>query len=135
MALKLKPKLFGPVFALYDGTDTIQHAIGDPAAVTPHPPAGSPVDTLLASLAACILKSIQWSADQHKAALIPFTVRVDGTKSLDLPGRVEKMHITIIGLPVTDETLVEAIVKQAKSICTVSNTLNCEITIETLPNA
>jgi uncharacterized OsmC-like protein len=135
MALKLKPKSFGPVFALFDGTETTRFAFGDPSNATPHVPIQTPVDTLLASLAFCIVKSVIWAADQQAATLQPFIVKVTGAKAPDLPGRVEKMHITIIGTLVEDGSFAEKIVKQAKSICTVSNTLNCDVTVSTEPAA
>lgn len=129
MVLKVKPKMYGPVFVMFDGTDGIQYAYSDPSDASPCPPTQSPVDTLIASLGSCIVKSVQWSAGQRKVALNPFTVKVVGAKAPDLPGRIEKMDITIIGNLVDDETLIPRIVKQAKSICTVSNTLNCEVAI------
>ena len=49
MTIKLKSKLFGPVYALFDGTEITGYAFGDPSQATPHPPIQSPVDTLLAS--------------------------------------------------------------------------------------
>lgn len=131
MALRMKPKSFGPVFALFDGTDNIQFAFGDPSELTPHPPSQTPVDTLLASLAACIVKSVQMAANQHDATLKSFMVKVTGNKTPDLPGRVEKMQITIIGQLVDDGSLAQKLVKQAKAMCTVSNSLNCTVTIAT----
>ena len=133
MAVKVKPKSFGPVFVLFDGKDGILYAQSDPSDSSPCPPTQTPVDTLIASLGSCIVKSLQWAADQRKVALNPFSVKVVGIKAPDLPGRIEKMDVTIIGKPVGDDALVPRIVKQAKSICTVSNSLNCDvaITVET----
>ncbi|MEH6526788.1 MAG: OsmC family protein [Sneathiella sp.] len=129
MALKVKPKSFGPVFVIFDGMDGIQYAHTDPSNTSPYPPTNTPVDTLIASLGSCIVKSMQWSADQHKVSLNPFMVKVVGIKAPVLPGRIEKMDITILGSLVDDEELAPRIVRQAKSICTVSNTLNCEVEI------
>jgi len=131
MILRMKPKSFGPVFALFDGTDTIRFAFDDPSETTPHPPSQTPVDTLLASLAACIVKSVQMAANQHKATLNPFMVKVTANKAPDPPGRVEQMQITIIGQLVDDGSLAQKLVKQAKAMCTVSNSLNCTVTIAT----
>lgn len=131
MIMRMKPKSFGPVFALFDGTDNIQFAFDDPAARTPHPPSQTPVDTLLASLAACIVKSVQMAANQHNAALKSFMVKVTGNKAPDPPGRVEQMQITIIGQLVDDGSLAQKIILQAKAMCTVSNSLNCTVTLAT----
>lgn len=129
MALKLKPKPFGPVFVIFEGSDNFLYAYGDPANATPHPPVNSPVDTMLASLGSCIVKSVQWASDQQKVTPQPFQVKVDGLKSTDLPGRVESVTITVVGAIVENAELAEKIVKQAKSVCTVSNSLTTKVEI------
>ena len=136
MSVKLKPKLFGPIFAMFDGNEITGYAFGHPSQATTHLPIKTPVDTLLASLAYCIVVSIEWAASQNEATLQPFMVKVTGIKAPDLPGRIERMHVSIISAVVEDTLLAEKIVEQAKSICTVSNTLNCEVTIliETAPD-
>ncbi|WIY24501.1 OsmC family protein [Parasedimentitalea psychrophila] len=130
MALKIRPKSFGPVFVSLDDKDAILFAFSDPSDTSPYPPTNTPVDTLLASLGSCIVKSIQWSAEQRKVDLNPFTVKVEGTKSTELPGRLERVDITIFGTLVADEALAPRIVKQAKAICTVSNSLNSDLGIK-----
>ncbi|WP_050528588.1 OsmC family protein [Pseudorhodobacter aquimaris] len=131
MALNVRPRKFGPVFAIFDGGDVIQYAYRDVARASAHPPTQTPVDTLLASLASCILKSVQWAAEQHGAALQPFSVKVEGVKASDDPSRVGSIEVTVLGRLVADEALIAPIVAQAKSICTVSNTLNCPVTVTT----
>ena len=135
MIVKTKPKSFGPVVAFYDGSETTRYASDLVSEQSPHPPAGSPVDMLLASLAYCIVKSVEWAAKAHKSHLLPFAVKVTGTKALDLPGRVEQMDVIIIGDLVDDSAVAGQIAKLAKSICTVSNTLNCVVTVATEPAA
>ena len=135
MTVRMKPKTFGPVFAFYDRSETVCYAADLVSEQSPHPPAGSPVDMLLVSLAYCIVKSVEWAAKDHKASLHPFAVKVTGTKALDLPGRVEQMDLTIIGDLVDDSVVAEKVVKRAKSICTVSNTLNCAVTVAMEPAA
>jgi uncharacterized OsmC-like protein len=135
MNVKTKPKTFGPVFAFFDGSETPRYASDPASEKSLHPPVGTPVDMLLASLAYCIVKSVEWAAKDHKSSLHSFAVKVTGTKALDLPGRVEKMEIIIIGNLVDDSAVAGQIVKLAKSICTVSNTLNCAVLISTEPAA
>lgn len=129
MTLKMKPKTFGPVFVDFDGDETVQFAYGDPTELSSSPPLNSPVDTLLASLGYCIVASIQWAAGERNLELNPFMVEISGIKALDQPGRVEKIDSMVIGQVVDDAGLSERILKQAKAICTVSNTLNCEVTL------
>lgn len=133
MTAQVKPKTFGPVFAFYDGSETTRYAPGQSAEATPHPPAGSPVDMLLASLAYCIVKSVEWAAKDQKASLQPFSVKVTGTKAVDLPPRVAEMNVIIIGDLVDDPAVAKHIVKLAKSICTVSNTLTCAVSVRMEP--
>lgn len=133
--MNTKPKTFGPVIAFHDGSETTRYACDQTSEKSPHPPAGSPVDMLLASLAYCFVKSIEWAAKDHKASLHPFAVKVTGTKALDLPGRVERMDVVIIGELVDDSVVAGQMVKLAKSICTVSNTLNCAVMVSTDPAA
>ena len=133
MIIRMKPKAFGPVLAFYDGSETVCYATDLVSEKSPHPPAGSPVDMLLASLAYCIVKSVEWAAKDHKASLHPFAVKVTGTKALDLPGRVEQMDLTIVGDLVDDTAKADQITAMAKSICTVSNTLNCPVTVTREP--
>ncbi|OED49627.1 OsmC family protein [Leisingera sp. S232] len=134
MVVKVKPKSFGPVFVLFDGSAELLYAYGDPSQTSPYPPVTSPVDTMLASLAACIVRSVEWAANQHKAPLSPFQVRVDGLKSAELPGRIETARITVIGSLVEDAEVAARILKQAKSICTVSNSMNTEVTVTLQPD-
>tara|TARA_B110000285_G_scaffold227813_1_gene289732 strand:+ start:74 stop:484 length:411 start_codon:yes stop_codon:yes gene_type:complete len=133
MTIKLKAKTFGPVFAFFDTPDVVQYASTEISERRPHPPAGTPVDMLLASLAYCMVKSVEWAAQNQGASVLPFSVKITGTKAPDLPGRVKLMEVTLIGKLVEDAVTRRQIVKLAKNICTVSNTLNCEISVATEP--
>ena len=132
-AIRLKPKKFGPVFLRIDEADTILYAEDPASAGTTHPPDKTPVDTLLASLGSCIIRSVQWAAAQQKATLNPFSVTVSGVKAETPPNRVEKIDVTVSHDLVSDPVLADKIVKQAKSICTVSNSLTCDITLTLTP--
>lgn len=129
MVLKVKPKSFGPIFVIYDGTAQLGYASGEDAKAQPHPVDGSPVETMLASLGACIVRSVEWAASQNKTALQPFQVKVTAMKSAELPGQLETAEVTVIGNPAADADLGAKIVKQAKSYCTVSNSMNTEVTL------
>jgi len=133
MTIRPKPKTFGPVFANFDGTQTVQYTDAT-SERSPHLPEGTPVDMLLASLAYCMIKSAEWAAKDHGATLQPFAVKVTGTKALDQPGRIEVMNVTLIGDLVDDPASARQIVKLAKAICTVSNTLNCEVIVTAEPS-
>lgn len=127
--MKLKPKTFGPIYVFHEGGEPMKFAIGDPQDKTDHPPFKTPVDTMIASLGSCIVKSMVWSAGQYKAPLHDFYVTVEAVKAQDEPSRVGKISLKVVGKFVDDEALAPEIIKQAKSICTVSNSLNCEVEI------
>jgi len=129
MNAKLKSKTFGPVFAFFTPTNMIHYATSETGERTSHAPAETPVDLLLASLAYCMIKSIEWAAENKGASLSAFSIKVTGVKAPNLPGRIENMTITVSGDLVEDVAMAEQIVKLAKSICTVSNTLNCGIEV------
>lgn len=132
MAIRLKPKTFGPVYVIFDGTDGIQYAMGEPDPAGPYPPATTPVDTMIAALGACIVKSVQIAAGKDKSALQPFTLRLTGAKSTDLPGRIAQIEADVIGDVVADAGQEAALLQQAKSICTVSNTMTAKVTLRKL---
>ena len=129
MALNTIPKTFGPVFVEFDGLDSVQFALTDPTHLSEHPATNTPVDILLASVGYCIVKSVQWVAGQRKVNLNAFSVEVIGTKALDAPNRLEKINTTIIGQIVDDAQLSQRILQQAKAICTVSNSMNCDVSL------
>lgn len=133
MTVTPKPKSFGPIFASFDGTETVLYSDAT-SDRSPHPPDGTPIDMLLASLAYCLVRSVEWAAKDQGAALHPFSVKVLGAKAPNQPGRIEVMTVTLIGDLVDDPTTARQIVKMAKAICTVSNTLNCEVIVATERN-
>ena len=129
MSATVKPKTFGPVFAFSDGPDTTRYAYDEVSAPVQYPPDGTPVDTLLASLANCIVKSLIWAAKDQGMPLGAFNVKVTGVKAPDLPSRIGVVEILIKADLGADSALAQRIVALAKSVCTVSNTLNCAITV------
>ena len=131
LALNKTPKIFGPVFVEFDGLDSVQFALADLTQLSDRPAIDTPVDVLLASVGHCIIKSIQWAANQREVNLNAFSVEIIGTKALDTPNRLAKIDIAIIGQIVDDAELSQRILQQAKAICTVSNTLNCDVTLST----
>ncbi|MCV6576671.1 MAG: OsmC family protein [Cohaesibacter sp.] len=129
MGLTLKPKSFGPIYVSFDGTEHMRYALIDPEKTTSYPPYETPVDTMIASLGACIVKSIIWAANQRDVPLNPFCVKLMGIKSAEIPGRIETIDMAIMGQIVEDASLASRILKQAKAICTVSNSLNSDVNL------
>jgi uncharacterized OsmC-like protein len=126
MAIKLKPKTVGPILVKSSGSDVL-YSFDDPESLTPAPPAQFPSHTLMASLGACYLVSMKRVAEQKAIQLPSFTIEITSISSTDLPIRIAQMKVVISGLQLEDQALSDEIVKKAKSMCTVGNTLNCEI--------
>ena len=84
---------------------------------------------MLASLAYCIVVSVIWAAKDYDVTPHPFKVKVTGTKALNEPGRVAMIDVTLIGVLVDDFAISTQIMNKAKAICTVSNTLNCDVNV------
>ncbi|HAB36996.1 MAG TPA: hypothetical protein DCE52_03165 [Rhodobacteraceae bacterium] len=123
-----KPRIFGPIFAYFDGTKKVNYS-SKKSKRTAHPPDGTPIDMMLASLAYCIVVSVIWAAKDYDVTPHPFKVKVTGTKALNEPGRVAMIDITLIGVLVDDFAISTQIMNKAKAICTVSNTLNCDVNV------
>lgn len=124
MALKLRPKRFGPVSVLFDPEGEVRFVSGEGGEPLPHPPYDKPVLTLMASVAHCLVESLRIVAKREDVTLPAYAITVTAEKSLDAPGRIESMVCRIEG------DLDREMVREAKSMCTVSNTLNCKITLE-----
>ena len=77
MAIRIKPKSFGPVQVRFEGGNALLYSSNGKDFQTASP-GGTPVDLLLLSLGACIAKSLEIVADQRRTELSPFTVEVTG---------------------------------------------------------
>lgn len=133
MALKLRPKRFGPVHVRFDGAGGVTFATDAEGPGQPYPPYDKPVLTLMASVGHCLVESIRIIAERENVALRPFVISVAAEKSIDLPGRLQTLSCRVQDTLADDPRVVQALVMQAKSICTVSNTLNSAITVELVP--
>lgn len=130
MALNIRPKRFGPVFVRRDAAGGVSFASDAMGPGQPYPPADKPVLTLMAAVGHCMVESIRIVAVQKGAEIGAFAISVASEKSLDAPGRLQSLTIGVHGRIVPDPALRQALVAEAKAICTVSNSLNSAITID-----
>jgi uncharacterized OsmC-like protein len=130
MESKVRPKRFGPVFVRFDGAGGVTFATDANGPGQPYPPSDKPVLTLMASVGHCLVESIRIVAGRDETKVDAFAISVSAERSLDAPGRLQTLSVRVHGKIVEDQALAQDLVKQAKSICTVSNTLNSEITVE-----
>ena len=129
MAIKIKPKSFGPVFVSIDEARTVRYGTSVDSVTQVAPPVASPADCLLFSLASCVAISLQMAAEQEHMVLAPFQLEATSRKAEDLPSRFGSFEVTVPRSIAKDKATCEKLLKKAKRICTVSNTLNAEIEV------
>lgn len=122
MVVRLKPKSYGPIRVHFDGDGGVSFAEGADGDFQPHPPHSTPVATLLASLAHCLVESLRIVARGRGLTAGAFTVTVTGEKALDLPNRLGSIGYAFAGWPMERDDGAD-LIADAKSICTVSNSL------------
>ena len=127
MTIKIKPKSFGPVFVSIDEGRTVRYGTAADSVSQLSPPAATPAECLLFSLGSCVAISLHMAAEQKKTPLRPFQIGISSRKAEDLPNRFGYFEVVVSGNITNDAKLSEELLKKAKSICTVSNTLNAEI--------
>lgn len=97
-------------------------------ALVENPPC--PVDYLLVSIATCYALSIAGALKRASLPLRPIQITASGWRSVRPAPRVERveLQVTCAGLEEAGQT--EAILADAKRICTVSNSLSMAPTLE-----
>ncbi|WP_300042667.1 OsmC family protein [uncultured Paracoccus sp.] len=122
MAIRFKPKAFGPVSVHFDGQGAVTFAEGTTGQPLAHPPHSTPVVTLLAALGHCLVESLRLVARGKGLTPGAFTITLTGERALDPPNRLGSIAYAIKGWP-TDEPAGDDLIAEAKAICTVSNSL------------
>lgn len=127
MKIQQKPKSFGPVYISVDDEGILKfgESLDKVGQVTPD--ISSPAVSLLYSLGSCIAISVQMAASKKKIFLQPFHVKVRSEKAEDLPSRFGTFQVWVSDRLTEDKQQAKKLLKLAKSICTVSNTLNAEV--------
>ena len=133
MAIKLKQKFYGPLRLDREGpgsfiytTDAGYRAnAGAPASAVLAPPS----DLLMAALASCIGISLEMAADEMNVDPGSINVVVNGAKARDLPHRFASFEATVHLDDIEDQDIAVRLLSHAKQICTVSNTLNAEVSV------
>ena len=129
MAIRMKPTSYGPVFVRAVADGSLRYGSEAGKIDHPHPLSGSPAEILLSAIGACMVLSIGIVAARDATALNPFHVEVGATKSEQPPSHFGRYQVRVVGALVADPEVAEALAKRAKSICTISNSLNGEIVL------
>lgn len=130
MEIKVKPKTYGPVFVHIDRERFLHYGRAEGVIDQTLPPTNSPADALLFALAACIAISLHMEAEKSGLMLDSFRVRADCKKAGDLPNRFDQFEVSVPSSIADDRESAERLLNGAKSICTVSNTLNADVTLK-----
>lgn len=133
MAIKLKPKFFGPLQMKTETSGTFSYTTNAGHTARTGSPASAeiatPADLIMAALASCISLSLEMVAQQMKVELGEICVEINAAKALDLPSRFGSFDAVVRLEKINEQDLANKLLKQAKQICTVSNTLNADITL------
>jgi uncharacterized OsmC-like protein len=89
---------------------------------------GSPVDLLIAAVAACFVKSCQIVQGARTERPSRVVANVIATKADNSPNRVEQVRIAW-SMPDLEKYHAAKIARDAKRICTVTNSMSCEFEV------
>lgn len=137
MHLKIKPKTYGPLVVRSDDDASLEfeteagHRAQSVLAPAAH--AMSPSDLMLAALGNCIAISMRMAARQMALELGALKVSVIATKATDPPSRFGRFEVTARSAVAVDSARADELLRRSKDICTVSNTLGAEITLQLNP--
>ncbi len=123
MTIKVKPASYGPVFAKIDNEGALVFASVD-SEFTATPSLESPAMTLLYSIASCMVLSLQMVAKRKKIDIQPFQFEVTGHKGTELPAHFTRYEIALSRDIHPDLEVAQKLLKDAKSICTISNSMS-----------
>ncbi|HRO16129.1 MAG TPA: OsmC family protein [Paracoccus sp. (in: a-proteobacteria)] len=88
----------------------------------------SPVELMLAGVAACFVKSCRITMEATGLPPGAVAATVTGTKAADRPGRVDRIEIRW-AMPALPRARAEKVARNAKRICTVTNSISAEFTV------
>ncbi|AEV39488.1 protein containing Peroxiredoxin, OsmC-like protein domain [Pseudovibrio sp. FO-BEG1] len=131
MPIRMKPKSYGPLtvasheYGQFWVTNEFGHQYS--AGLGDSDEFSAPSDLIMSALGSCMAISLEMVAKQQKVALGNVYITVNAEKASTLPHRFGSFHLEFALPEFEDREKAEAMLKAAKEICTVSNTLNAEI--------
>lgn len=133
MAIKLKPKFFGPLTMQSESEGSFSYTTDAGYSTLAGAPASgelaSPSDLTMAALASCICLSLEMEGKKLKIDHGKISLVIKAAKALDLPNRFGSFDVIVTLGKKVEQELAGKLLKNAKEICTVSNTLNADINI------
>ena len=133
LAIKLKPKFYGPLHLGRDlpGSFTYTTDAGYRASAGASPSAeqAPPPDLIMAALASCIGISLEMVAREMKIDPDAIEIVINGEKAHDLPHRFARFGVIVHLDDIGDKDLALRLLNQAKEVCAVSNSLKSEVVL------
>lgn len=123
MTIKVKPVSYGPLIVSTNDSGALVFG-SELEALSQAPSLVSPAETLLYSIGSCMVLSLQMVAKRKKIDIDPFYIEVTGHKGTELPAHFARYEIALSNSIHSDATLALTLLKDAKKICTISNSLS-----------
>ncbi|GAL34729.1 hypothetical protein JCM19240_4279 [Vibrio maritimus] len=123
MTIKVKPASYGPLLVSTNDSGALVYGF-ELETLSPTPSLESPAETLLYSIGSCMVLSLQMVAKRKKIDIEPFYVEVIGHKGTELPAHFARYEIALSQGIHSDETIALKLLRDAKKICTISNSLS-----------
>lgn len=123
MAIKIKSATYGPAIAALNEHDELVFG-SEVNQLSQTPQLDSPAMTMLYSIASCMVLSLQMVAKRKKIALEPFYFEVMGHKGDSLPAHFARYQVALSASVHSDREVALKLLKDAKAICTVSNSMS-----------
>ncbi|MEZ9233056.1 OsmC family protein [Vibrio amylolyticus] len=123
MGIRVKPEQYGPVIAELRDNNVIYFGLKG-TELTTSPPFDRPANMLLYSVASCLILSLQAVAKRKKIAIDPFYIEISAHKGAKLPIQIVQYDVVLSSSIHTEREISASLLKSAKAICTVSNSLS-----------
>ncbi len=131
MPIRMKRKSYGPLTIASNQENrfiiTTQNGHSHAAGFGDSDEFSAPSDLIMSALGSCLAISLEMAAAQQKVRLGAMNITVDGEKASTLPNRFDSFNVQITLPDFQDREAAKSLIKAAKEMCTVSNTLNAEV--------
>lgn len=126
MTFRVKPSSEGPIFVSFDEHERLRYGrVLSELSVAPV--LDNPAETFLYSIGACMAISLQKLALRRKIEIQPFHIQITGHKGEFLPAHFTHYNIQLSKGIHSDRERAEMLLKDAKKICTISNSVSGSI--------
>ncbi|MGR5284135.1 OsmC family protein [Vibrio maritimus] len=123
MTLRVKPSSEGPILVSFDEHGGLRYG-RVLSELSFAPVLDNPAETLLYSIGSCMAISLQKLALRRKIEIQSFHIQITGHKGEFLPAHFTHYDIQLSKGIHSDRELAEKLLKDAKKICTISNSVS-----------